>query len=283
MSAFIITRHDGPGGRLSFTEQEDIRQRLERRRENVRWGVSLLVVMGVSLGVFWAVIHMPRVEIPVDAPPPAAIAIDLAPLPAATPTPQTDAPPGPQQTQAQPVPEPEPLPELTAPLSPAPNPPVPLPEMEKPHPIKKKIKAPTVPQKLQPVKLPPALENTAPPSSAAPPSEAAAAPTSAASSSRASHEKVTWQGQVLAQLERFKRYPPEAQSRRQEGTPLLFFSMDRKGHVLSARIRKSSGYELLDQETLALVRRAEPLPPPPDSVPGEPLMLTVPVDFYVHE
>ncbi len=282
MSAFIVTRHAG-SGELSFIEQEEYRLRLEKRRENIRWGASLLAVTGLSLGVLWAVTHMPRVEKPVDAPPPAAIAIDLAPLPAATPTPQTDTPPGPQQTQAQPVPEPEPLPELTAPPSPAPNPPVPLPKMEKLHPVRKKVKTPVVLQKLQPVKLPTALENTAPPSSAAPPSEAAEAPTSAASSSRASHEKVTWQGQVLAQLERFKRYPAEAQSKRQEGTPLLFFSMDRKGHILSARLRKSSGYEQLDQETLALVRRAEPLPPPPDSVPGEPLMLTVPVDFYVHE
>lgn len=282
MSIFLVTDDDG-SEEFSFTEREDLRRHLERRRENIRWAISFLVVAGVSLGVVWAVTMVPRVEIPVDASPPAAIAIDLAPLPAAAPTPQTDTPSGPQQTQEQPVPEPEPLPALTAPLSPAPNPAVPLPKMEKPHPIKKKVKALAVPQKPQLVKLPPALDNTAPPSSVAPLSQAAAAPVSAASSSRTAHEKMTWQGQVLAQLERYKRYPAEAQSRRQEGAPLLSFSMDRKGHILSAKIIKSSGYSVLDQETLALVRRAEPLPPPPDSVPGEPLTLTVPVDFYVHE
>jgi protein TonB len=57
--------------------------------------------------------------------------------------------------------------------------------------------------------------------------------------------------------------------------------MDRQGHVLSAQIAKSSGYESLDDETLALVHRAEPLPPPPAEVPGETLSLTVPVQFFL--
>lgn len=41
----------------------------------------------------------------------------------------------------------------------------------------------------------------------------------------------------------------------------------------------SSGSPELDAETLALVRRAEPLPAPPPEVLGNPLTLTVPVRF----
>ena len=61
---------------------------------------------------------------------------------------------------------------------------------------------------------------------------------------------------------------------------MLHFAMDRHGHVLSARIQRGSGHTLLDKEALALVRRAEPLPSPPDSVAG---VLTVPIEFYMEQ
>ena len=35
------------------------------------------------------------------------------------------------------------------------------------------------------------------------------------------------------QLQRFKRYPVSAQSRKEEGVVLLSFSLDRSGHVLA--------------------------------------------------
>ncbi len=87
---------------------------------------------------------------------------------------------------------------------------------------------------------------------------------------------------LLGRLEQFKRYPYEAQYRRQQGVAYLHFIMDRNGKVLSARIEKSSGYEALDQETLALIHRAEPLPKPPTEIPGDPIELTVPVQFFLH-
>ena len=89
----------------------------------------------------------------------------------------------------------------------------------------------------------------------------------------------TWQSALLARLEQFKRYPNLAQFRHQEGVVQLRFTMDRQGHVLSAQIAKSSGYDALDDETLALIHRAEPLPPPPPEVTGATIGLTVPVQF----
>ncbi|MDB5413209.1 MAG: energy transducer TonB, partial [Rubritepida sp.] len=68
-------------------------------------------------------------------------------------------------------------------------------------------------------------------------------------------------------------------SRREEGVVHLTFTMDREGHVLNARIARGSGYPELDAETLALARRADPLPVPPPEVAGNPLTLTVPVRF----
>ena len=83
-------------------------------------------------------------------------------------------------------------------------------------------------------------------------------------------------------MQRFKRYPEEARFRREEGVAYLTFFMNRSGHVLSAGVARSSGSEALDAETLALVRRAEPLPLPPPEMAGDPITLTVPVRFSLH-
>jgi periplasmic protein TonB len=57
------------------------------------------------------------------------------------------------------------------------------------------------------------------------------------------------------------------------------FSIDRDGHVLSSRIVASSGVAALDEETLALVQRAQPFPTPPPEVPGNEIKFGVPVRF----
>jgi periplasmic protein TonB len=42
---------------------------------------------------------------------------------------------------------------------------------------------------------------------------------------------------------------------------------------------RSSGASALDDEALALLRRAEPFPPPPPELPGARVDLTVPIRF----
>lgn len=90
-----------------------------------------------------------------------------------------------------------------------------------------------------------------------------------------------WQRLLLSRLEQVKRYPSAAQFRREQGVATLRFTMDRHGRVLSARIEKSSGSDALDAETLALIRRAEPLPEPPPEVTGNSIELVVPVRFHL--
>jgi protein TonB len=124
----------------------------------------------------------------------------------------------------------------------------------------------------------PVEQTTAPVAASAPPAPAAA-PASAAPAP--SNGAPTWQGLLLGRLEQFKRYPALAQSRGQQGVVWLRFTMDRDGKVLSARIDKSSGHDLLDQETLALIRRAQPLPRPPPDVPGATLELVTPIEFFL--
>jgi protein TonB len=91
----------------------------------------------------------------------------------------------------------------------------------------------------------------------------------------------TWESQVLAALERRKRYPAAALRRKDEDTVYVHITIDRRGRVLDARIDRSAGIEMLDDEALQLARRASPLPSPPDSVLGERIELIVPVEFFI--
>ena len=89
------------------------------------------------------------------------------------------------------------------------------------------------------------------PSTAENKAERAAAPMPGASSHN-SDAVPNWKSQLVARLERYKRYPPEAQSRGEHGVAQLAFSVDRSGGVHNARIVRSSGSSVLDRETLSL-------------------------------
>ena len=85
-----------------------------------------------------------------------------------------------------------------------------------------------------------------------------------------------WQSRVLAWLNRHKRYPSGARSRKEQGMVRVAFAIDASGAVLSARIARSSGNSDLDQAALDMVRRASPVPAPPPEVSRN---ITVPVQF----
>jgi protein TonB len=248
------------------------------------WGLYFIVAVMLHVGAAWIVLRWQPAGEPAPSPPPAAVMIDLAPLPAAPPAPPSEIPPGPTQEVAQPPP-PEPMvqPILPpAPPSPAPKIDVAVPPKPKPKPRKpQKQVAVQEPLKPQPDEKPPAPATTAPPEVQAPPAPVVAAPAPGLAAARAPNAVPSWQGLLLGRLERFKRYPTVAELRHQQGVAYLGFVMDRRGRVLSARIEKSSGVASLDEETLALIHRAEPLPPPPPEVPGDPIELIVPVQFFL--
>jgi periplasmic protein TonB len=239
----------------------------------IRWTVSLLVVLALH-GALLPIImlrHMPTEPIGM---PPAAVMIDLAPLPAVAPMEPSPPPPVEPEVQTtppepQPEPEPLPLPEPEIPKlapSPAAHPAVTLPVPQPPKPKKmKQAERPLIPRPE--------------PQTATPmPAPAMAAPQPSAPQNTAS-ERATWQAQLVAWLERYKRYPRVAQEQHQQGVVYLRFAIDRRGKVLSSQINRSSGFELLDDEVLELVQRAQPLPSPPSEVAGDRIELLVPVSF----
>jgi periplasmic protein TonB len=91
--------------------------------------------------------------------------------------------------------------------------------------------------------------------------------------------RATWQKELIAHLDRHKRYPAERSQKSAE--ILISFALDRTGHVLSASIVKGSGDRAFDEAALAMVRGSDPVPPPPPLVADEGLNFTLPVIFRV--
>jgi protein TonB len=196
------------------------------------------------------------------------IMLELAPVPVAPEVTPNELPPGPQQAEARP--EPEPLkPAETVELQPAPQAELQLTPPRKPL-EKPKDKKP----KQKHASLPTA------PSTAERKAERAAAPTPGAAS-RNPDALPNWNSQLVARLERYKRYPAEAQARGEHGVAQLAFSIDRSGGVHHARIAQSSGSSLLDRETLLLLERAQPLPSPPAEIPGAQIAIVVPIRYNI--
>lgn len=90
--------------------------------------------------------------------------------------------------------------------------------------------------------------------------------------------KLTWQKALIAHFDKYKRYPADRALKR-AAEILVNFALDRRGHVLSATVVKSSGDPAFDQAALAMVKRSDPVPQPPPLVADEGLNFTVPVIF----
>ncbi len=177
---------------------------------------------------------------------------DVAP-PAAPPEPPSEIPPGPEQMQKE-----------------KPQPPIEMPRIDPPEILLPSVN-PVPVQMARPVPDPgpQVKDTTAPETKPAPPAP------------QVSTGKPTWEGLVLAALNKGKRYPREASFRRQQGAPYIRFVMDREGKVLSVRLERSSGFRALDEEAVALPKRASPLPRPPEDVKGDTIELVVPVEFFM--
>jgi periplasmic protein TonB len=80
---------------------------------------------------------------------------------------------------------------------------------------------------------------------------------------------------------RFKKYPDEAIKQKQEGVVTLGFKFMRDGTVTDVWLEKSSGFPLLDQAALAMIRAASPIPKVPDRYQGDTLTLTMPENFRI--
>jgi periplasmic protein TonB len=229
----------------------------------------------------------------------AGIVIEFAPLPVAPATLRADIRPGPEQdTVDSPAVKPvesleekqkveemreakldskieekvdtKPMEEPPPEVKPAPNPEV---AVQPPPPQEVKQETPAPRQES------PALVATAPEVIAEREAAVTAAPRQGIPNPYDSELARNWRSQLVAALLRNKRYPEAARSRGEQGVAQVFFSLDRQGRLLESRLVRSSGAASLDEEALALLRRAQPFPAPPSDWPGEHVDLNVPIRF----
>ena len=252
----------------------------ENRNELLRWAVCGAFVVCMHGAVAAAMIHWHADD---DlALPTAALVIDLSPFPVSPPESNTELPPGPEQVEAEASPQvpveevkeqveerietahaQEVQPEVEA----AVNPEVAL---EAKPPEQQQVQTP---QELQM----PAPETTAPQATQFALADLAAAPVQGAPSQEISNAIPTWRNEVVAKLERNKRFPPGSETNR--GTAQVDFSIDRQGRVTVSSIITSSGSAALDRAALDMIVRSQPFPPPPAALRGAEVRLTVPVRF----
>lgn len=252
--------------------------------ETVLWIAAVLVTAGIHVGVVaWMLRAQPVVA--ADNVPPAAIMIEFAEAPQAAYTEMNEITPDRQMTEEsivqveqkqeqpreeKPVEQPS-EPDVTEPVEEkaVEEKPVPIKEVEVPLPVLQPNREKPKPRPQQAAKQ---SKSAIQAQARVQQSDRTAA--SQTTSGLSSLSPANWQSQLMAHLERRKRYPTSARARNEQGIAYVRFTIDASGNVLSASLARSSGFMELDQEVLALVRRASPVP-----APGANRTITAPVRF----
>lgn len=255
------------------------------RMERLLWMASLVLAFAMHAALVVALLFYwpPQEEQVAGAP---LILVELSPLPVAPTIMPSQAPPGPQEMQTAATPPSQ--------AQPAEREVTPQPQKAPEHATADSL--PEVPKTEQPVAaLPPRKPAAQPQRNKRPPSRAQresapniarhraqrAAAVAPGAVSGDPNALPNWKSRLIARLERYKRYPADAQARGEHGVAQLAFDIDRAGGIHRARILRSSGSRSLDRATLALVERAQPLPPPPSGIRGNQIAIVVPIRYSI--
>ena len=88
----------------------------------------------------------------------------------------------------------------------------------------------------------------------------------------------SYYGVIRNILDSNKKYPLLSLQRRQEGTPVVEFTILKNGTITNLTVT-SSGFRLLDREAQKIVLKSSPLPPIPDSLGKSSIDLRIPINF----
>ena len=84
---------------------------------------------------------------------------------------------------------------------------------------------------------------------------------------------------VYRHVDPHRDYPAAARAARQHGRVVTRVTINRAGELVDIRLDRSSGWPLLDNAEMAAIRRAMPLPPVPAGMPGDPVVLVLPMNY----
>jgi protein TonB len=255
----------------------------------LRWSTAaVFVVAGHICAAALTTMHW-QVD---DSPDPSegAVAIQLAAMPLSPRLDTPDVAHGPLVEEAKQTPEAakevkEDIDRELPKLEPSPLAPEPAVVLPTPKPVEEKKPKDDPPQEELPTQLSETQASAAPLTTAPPPVDAPPAPVAAAPSpglaASLARIKASWEKSLVSHLNRYKRYPDEARARGVRGDVSVRFTLDRTGHVTAAQVVHSSGSVSLDEEALAVLQRASPLPAPPDQVAGATFDLVLPIQFRI--
>ena len=145
-----------------------------------------------------------------------------------------------------------------------------------------------VPREAPPVVQPRVEPSIAPPTDVRPapgPVATAPAPPVVAPQPKAADENrermlvEQYQQIISAKIKQHEEYPPVAKRRHWEGTTVVQLQLTPEGKVTDISVVEKSGYEILDEAAVKMVRKASPLPPPPESLPRRDRTVLVPIKF----
>ena len=177
--------------------------------------------------------------------------------------------PKPEPVVRQPLPEPAPEPVLQQ-SQPEPAPiarvePRPEPRME-PAEVRQEVRAPA-PEVPAPVVLP----RVEPPVVAPQPK--------AVDESRERTLIEQYRQTISARIKQYEEYPLVAKRRQWQGTTVVQLRLTAEGKVADISVVEKSGYEILDEAAVKMIRRASPLPLPPEGLRGRDHTVLVPIRF----
>jgi protein TonB len=84
---------------------------------------------------------------------------------------------------------------------------------------------------------------------------------------------------ISARIKQYEEYPPAAKRRYWEGTTVVQLRLTPEGKVTDISVVGKSGHEILDEAAVRMIRKASPLPLPPEGLRGRDQMVLVPIKF----
>jgi protein TonB len=197
------------------------------------------------------------------------------------------------ETRPEPKIEPRPEPPPIARVEPRPEPlptptvePRPEPRMEPRTEVRPEVKPvpsetppPVVQPRIEPSVVAPTVARLAPaPVTVQPPPVVAPQP-KAVDESRERTLIEQYQQIISARIKQYEEYPPVAKRRHWEGTTVVQLRLSPDGKVTDVSVVEKSGYEVLDEAAVKMIRKASPLPLPPEGLRGRDHTVLVPIKF----
>lgn len=85
--------------------------------------------------------------------------------------------------------------------------------------------------------------------------------------------------QLGERVNRARHYPPLARVRGWQGTTVLDVTIGAAGEVVALSVANSSGFAILDEQAMRMVRESQPLPAPRAGPESLPLLVQLPITF----